>query len=280
MKFCFVILHYKNLKDTLECIESIKAKITCNDYKIIVVDNNSNDDSTVYLKKVKDSKVEFIFSDENLGFAKGNNLGCSYAITKYHPKFLIVINNDTLIIQNDFLERIENKYKKNKFHILGPYIEGKDLKPQNPYLNVIVGKNAIIKNLLKIRIYIILEKFNLNFIRNIFKKYKKEVDFDFNIERNNIALMGAALIFSEDYYKKYDEVFYSKTFMYCEEDILYYFVQKDNLISIYDPTIKIFHKEESTTLKLNKSTKQQKLFKMKNQIDSLKRFLKLIRKSR
>ena len=83
------------------------------------------------------------------------------------------------------------------------------------------------------------------------------------------------MIFSKKYYEKYKDIFYNKTFMYCEEDILFYRIKKDNLISIYDPTIKIFHKEESTTSKLNNSSKQQKIFKLKNQYNSLKIYLKL-----
>lgn len=279
MKFCFIILHYKNLKDTLECINSIKEKLSSKDYKIIVVDNGSLDETTEGLKKLEgiDKNTDIIFSNENLGFAKGNNLGCEYAIKKYIPEFLVIINNDTLIIENKFLEKIENKYLETEFDILGPYIEGKDGNPQNPYLNVIYGKKQIVKSLIKTKIYLYLEYFNLNIIRKFLRKtIKKKEEYNYLKEKRNIALMGAALIFSKKYYEKYKDIFYNKTFMYCEEDILFYRIKKDNLISIYDPTIKIFHKEESTTSKLNNSSKQQKIFKLKNQYNSLKIYLKLI----
>lgn len=279
MKFCFIILHYKNLKDTLECINSIKEKLSSKDYKIIVVDNGSLDETTEGLKKLEgiDKNTDIIFSNENLGFAKGNNLGCEYAIKKYIPEFLVIINNDTLIIENKFLEKIENKYLETEFDILGPYIEGKDGNPQNPYLNVIYGKKQIVKSLIKTKIYLYLEYFNLNIIRKFLRKtIKKKEEYNYLKEKRNIALMGAALIFSKKYYEKYKDIFYNKTFMYCEEDILFYRIKKDNLISIYDPTIKIFHKEESTTNKLNTSSKQQKIFKLKNQYNSLKVYLELI----
>lgn len=279
MKFCFVILHYKNLKDTLECINSIEKKLLAKDYKIIVVDNGSLDETTEGLKELEkiNKNIDIIFSNENLGFAKGNNLGCGFAIKKYIPEFLVVINNDTLIIENNFLEKIENKYLETEFDILGPYIEGKDGNPQNPYLNVIYGKKQIIKNLLKTKIYLYLEYFNLNIVRKFLRKIiKKKEEYNYLKEEKDIALMGAALIFSKKYYKKYRDVFYNKTFMYCEEDILFYRIKKDNLISVYDPTIKIFHKEESTTNKLNTSSKQQKIFKLKNQYNSLKVYLELI----
>lgn len=278
MKFCFVILHYKNLKDTLECINSIEKKLLTKDYKVIVVDNGSLDETTEGLKELEkiNKNIDIVFSNENLGFAKGNNLGCEYAIKKYAPEFLVIINNDTLIIENKFLEKIENKYLETEFDILGPYIEGKDGNPQNPYLNVIYGKKQIVKSLIKTKIYLYLEYFNLNIIRKFLRKtIKKKEEYNYLKEKRNIALMGAALIFSKKYYEKYKDIFYNKTFMYCEEDILFYRIKKDNLISVYDPTIKIFHKEESTTNKLNTSSKQQKIFKLKNQYNSLKIYLKL-----
>ena len=88
--------------------------------------------------------------------------------------------------------------------------------------------------------------------------------------------MGAALIFSKKYYEKYKDIFYDKTFMYCEENILFYRIRRDDLISIYDRTIKIFHKEESTSTKLSTSSKQQRIFKLKHQYVSLKIYLDLI----
>lgn len=279
MRFCFIILHYKNFKDTLECINSIKSKLLTKNYNIIIVDNGSLDETTKKLRELEEieKEIDIIFLDENMGFAKGNNIGCKYAIDKYSPEILIVINNDTLIIQNDFLDKIEKKYLETKFDILGPYIEGKDKKPQNPYLNVIYGKKQIIKNLLKVKIYLLLEFLNLTILRKILKKFKNQKEkYNYLIEKRGVALMGAALVFSRKYYEKYKDIFYNETFMYCEEDILFYQIRKDNLISIYDPTIKIFHKEESTTNKLSKSSKEQRIFKLKNQYKSLKVYLELI----
>ena len=37
----FIVLHYKNIGETLECLQSIKTHILEDDYNIVVVDNNS-----------------------------------------------------------------------------------------------------------------------------------------------------------------------------------------------------------------------------------------------
>jgi GT2 family glycosyltransferase len=42
-RFVFVILHYKAIQDTLECIESVLNNIASDDYSMVVVDNGSND---------------------------------------------------------------------------------------------------------------------------------------------------------------------------------------------------------------------------------------------
>lgn len=282
MKFCFIILHYKNFEDTIECVESIFEKLkNKEEYRVIIVDNGSNDISTQKLEKYmkeNQGRVEIIFSKQNLGFAKGNNLGASYIIEKYEPDFLIVINNDTLMIDENFFLKVEKVFKKKKFDILGPYIEGKDGQPQNPYINVIYGRKQILKNLIKNRIYLLIEYLNLNILRERLRKIKKVKKYNYTSEQENVALMGAALIFSKQYYEKYEHIFYEKTFMYCEEDILYYRIKKDKLISIYAPNIRIFHKEESTTNKIMKNSKKQRIFKLKYQINSLKIYLELFSK--
>lgn len=282
MKFCFIILHYKNFEDTIECVESIFEKLkNKEEYRVIIVDNGSNDISTQKLEKYmkeNQGRVEIIFSKQNLGFAKGNNLGASYIIEKYEPDFLIVINNDTLMIDENFFLKVEKVFKKKKFDILGPYIEGKDGQPQNPYINVIYGRKQILKNLIKNRIYLLIEYLNLNILRERLRKIKKVKKYNYTSEQENVALMGAALVFSKQYYEKYEHIFYEKTFMYCEEDILYYRIKKDKLISIYAPNIRIFHKEESTTNKIMKTSKKQRIFKLKYQINSLKIYLELFSK--
>ena len=50
---CFIILHYNQntIKDTIECVESIKNNIYFKDkYKIIIVENGSKDNSVKLLR--------------------------------------------------------------------------------------------------------------------------------------------------------------------------------------------------------------------------------------
>lgn len=300
-KFVYIILHYneKSLKDTVECIESLKKISKDKNYKIIVVENGSNDKSKEMLedKYKDDTNIDIVISYKNLGFANGNNLGCNRAIKEYEPDYLVVLNNDTYIRQNNFLEKIEDIYIKEKFDILGPYIYDKNLKPQNPQLNLMTNISAVEKTLEKsMKNLINLNQLNINYkIKNILKKVinsnekiekiirklfnKPLVEIKEKIANSyqyNVGLHGSALIFSKKYYKKYPDIFYNKTFLYAEEDILYHRVLRDNLISVYSPELEVYHKEDSSTdAVLNSEVAKQK-FILENQIKSLKVYRELL----
>lgn len=99
----FITVNYNGLKDTLELIESLANKVKSISYEVIVVDNASQSQealSTIF----NQPKVKFIPSNENLGFAGGNNLG----LKKASGKFLFFINNDTYIKEDHFTELIKS----------------------------------------------------------------------------------------------------------------------------------------------------------------------------
>lgn len=84
-------------------LDSIKVEI-------IVVDNNSVDDSVQYLKeKYIFDNFKIIESKQNLGFAGGNNLGVSHAAGEY----IIFLNNDTKV-DKFWLKELLSKIKSDK----------------------------------------------------------------------------------------------------------------------------------------------------------------------
>ena len=113
----FVILHYNNLNDTALCVDSIKKNVS--DAKIVVVSNSLDNDRLKVLEKKVD---KIIYNNDNLGFAKANNIGCKYARDIFNPDFIAVINNDTLILDKDFFKIVQGDYKKYNFDCLGPVI--------------------------------------------------------------------------------------------------------------------------------------------------------------
>lgn len=276
----FIILHYKNINDTIECIKSIKKLKTNKDISIIVVDNNTL--SETEKKELKRYTEDIVFNTENLGFAKGNNAGCKYAIKKYNPDFLCVINNDTVIEQKNFIDEIYNVYKETNFDILGPKILTNDGDSVNPFyayetLDEINNKIKYHKKLIRIYKSKILTKLLNIYIKTkrIFIKPKKRENG--KESKLNVALHGCSLIFSKKYYKKYKDVFYKETFLYHEEEFLNYRKNKDKLITYYDSSLEIFHKEGSSLNEMFKNSNRNKLiFRNKEIVKSLELLKKVI----
>ena len=75
--------------------------------EIIVVDNNSRDDSIVYLLPLFPN-VKFIVNKENNGFAKANNQGLAFATGKY-----ILFQNPDTILPEDFFVRSVSVLEQN-----------------------------------------------------------------------------------------------------------------------------------------------------------------------
>jgi GT2 family glycosyltransferase len=137
-----IILNYNGWKDTIECLESLKC--IQEDYKIVLIDNKSTDDSIDKLEKWIQNQKElssnliFITSSENNGYAAGNNIGIKYVESQEDAEFIWILNNDTLI-KADILENLLNCYKnleKENIALLGSKILNEDFSIQSiGYLN-------------------------------------------------------------------------------------------------------------------------------------------------
>ena len=89
-----IIPHWNGIDILTECLKSIQ-KSTYSNFEIIVVDNNSTDESADLIK----SKFPEVILFENLrneGYAGGCNRGSEIA----KGKFLLFLNNDTIQISN------------------------------------------------------------------------------------------------------------------------------------------------------------------------------------
>ena len=230
MKFVFVILNYNSICETIECIKSIQ-KINYNDKKIVVVDNNSMDKIKLIesICTIKHDNVSILRTYENIGYARGNNVGMDYSRNKLHADFVCVINPDTVILNENFIDSFIQHYVTYKYSIAGP-----DILENNIHINPLGGyhedKCYFLKeglNSLKISI---VKKYSLGKF-NIFKKKNSNDDsleinkqnFDFKtklLERHKtFMLSGACLVFSPLFFRKFSG-FSNKTFLYNEENIL------------------------------------------------------------
>lgn len=87
-----VIVHFNGYPVLKDCLDSLK-KIDYRNYSVIVVDNASTDNSVEELRKLKFPNLQVIESNNNLGFAGGNNL----ALPHVKGEYLLLLNNDTTV---------------------------------------------------------------------------------------------------------------------------------------------------------------------------------------
>ena len=92
MKLSIVIVSY-NVRSYLEaCLQSVRKALEGIEGEVFVVDNHSSDD-TVSVLRSQYSWVRLIENQENLGFAKANNI----AIRQSQGDYVLLLNPDTVV---------------------------------------------------------------------------------------------------------------------------------------------------------------------------------------
>lgn len=111
-----IILNYNGYADTINCIDSVQ-KSSYQRIKILVVDNGSCDDSIRWIAE-KFPDLEILCTGQNLGFAKGNNIGIQRALED-GADYICILNND-VIVAEDMIELLAANLYQNEKKIVGP----------------------------------------------------------------------------------------------------------------------------------------------------------------
>ncbi len=114
-----IVLNWNGRDDTLSCLKSLQST-NYDNYKIVVADNGSEDDS---VKAVRENfpDVDIIEIGKNLGFAGGNNIGIKYAMEK-GADYVFLINNDTTVDPDCLKELVEAAETDEKIGSVGSKI--------------------------------------------------------------------------------------------------------------------------------------------------------------
>lgn len=101
-KFSIIIVNYYSGLLTKACIQSVRKTYTGSDYEVMVVDNDSKDDSREILTSEIDGiKVEF--TGKNLGYAKAVNIAQSRTTGEY----VILLNPDIIALKDGIAELLK-----------------------------------------------------------------------------------------------------------------------------------------------------------------------------
>lgn len=124
----FIVLTYNSQAYIGKLLKSLEAHFSENinrkKMEIIVIDNNSSDQTVRLVKRFEFAKI--IENEENLGFSKGINLGVSGSLADY----LVVINPDTEFKSGNIFEVIKKFEENKKLGVIGGKIVDKEGKPE------------------------------------------------------------------------------------------------------------------------------------------------------
>lgn len=95
MNLAVLILNWNRAEDSIHCVHAVQEWLQPGD-AIWVIDNHSRPEDRAQLQQALSVAVNFIFSDANLGFAGGNNLGLQAALAAGHDAILL-LNNDATV---------------------------------------------------------------------------------------------------------------------------------------------------------------------------------------
>ena len=235
MQLSVIILNY-NVRYFLEqCVLSVQKALENIDGEIIVIDNNSSDDSCAMMKELFPN-VKLIENKENLGFPKGNNIGVAQA----KGEFICILNPDTVVAEDTF-EKILGfvtssavEMTSNDIGIIGcKLIDGTgNFLPES-------------KRGIPTPFVAFTKIFGLYKISNFFGKYYAQ-QLSENQSGKVDILVGAFMVMKRELYNEiggFDE----NCFMYSDDiDLSYMALQKGKSNYYFHETTVIHYKGEST----------------------------------
>lgn len=268
--FGYVILHYQSIEITKKCVD--KLLMFSKNNPIIIVDNCSPNGSGKQLEKMysKCINITVIINEENQGFAKGNNLGYQYIKRKYSLNYVVVMNNDIMIEDNDFAVIIEQFMEKNEVDVCGPDMVTLKGNHQNPlqlkpytskYLQRRVRADKIKVLLLRTRLF-----------WKLYENYKKTNKIPIRTKQPTVfdcILHGSCIIYGPEYIKREQNAFLAITYMYNEEAILYDYLVHKGYKTGYCSDVTILHMEGVSTSERIENKKKKVMFRFKNNIKSI-----------
>lgn len=229
MKTGIVILNYKGLDNTLECLQSIKH---FKDLLIVVVDNFSQDNSVPTLEK--QSGIVLLKNSDNLGYSGGNNVGIRYCI-KEACDLVVILNNDTILRGTTITELIAGSKKSDivspKIYFAKGFEYHKNRYREKDMGNVIwyAGGRIDWENVIGIH------------------EGVDQIDSgQFNLARDIDYATGACFLIKKAVFDKIG-LFDEKYFLYLEDMDLSVRAKKAGFKIMYQPTATLWHKNASSS---------------------------------
>lgn len=132
---CAIVLNYLNYDQTLVCVTDLLKQDFPN-LEVVVVDNQSPNDSMSKLTEAfaDEPRVVILQSNENRGYAAGNNFGARWRIGRGSVDYILICNNDVRIPDPSTIRRmVAFAESKEDLGGLGPMVLTPNGFSQGPY---------------------------------------------------------------------------------------------------------------------------------------------------
>ena len=244
MKTGIVILNYNDYESTKKMIDKIKNYKSLN--HIVIVDNNSSDDSYDKLHKLKTDNIYVIKTDENKGYAYGNNYGIKY-LTKNYKIDNIIISNPDIIVEEEVIKGLIKDLKENKdISIIAPLIK-QNGEEANGW-RIPTFKDELLSN--------------INYVHRWARKKMFYPKTDEKLQKVEVVSGCFFMIRKSDFEQigYFDE----GTFLYYEENIISYKLKELNKNVYVDNELSVIHNESVSVDKNINSILKDLLFPSSN----------------
>lgn len=232
MDVSVIIVNYNTCKMTNEAIDSVYEHTSGIDFEIILVDNASADGSKEFFEKK--NGITYIYSQENLGFGKGNNLGLKYATGRN----ILFLNSDTLL-------------RNNAIKVLSDYMDG------NPDVGVCGGNLFNYEGKPTISYEIkrpsIIRELNKVLGGRLYSIFYKDTRFNSSKKVKEVGYVSGADFMTRKAILDKHGAFSPEFFMYYEETELANRINKAGYKIMSVPDAEIVHLEGASNKNNNKS---------------------------
>lgn len=233
-KTAVVILNYMNYQETIACVDSVLLQKNVS-FRIVVVDNGSTNESFRVLTEryCRNRLVHVIRARKNYGFAKGNNIGIQYVRKRLGVDFVLLINSDTVMRDENYINTLL-AYNGEKVGAIGSEIVLRNGKKQKPYYEYVGFPATLIYYF-----YVLSGLYGIDLLEDHLERL-------LGTRKREQILHGSAFMLTPSYFEYYDGL-YSRTFLYGEEILLYIMCRRAGLQQVYVNDTNIFHKEDQSS---------------------------------
>jgi GT2 family glycosyltransferase len=242
MKIGYVCTNYNNSADTREAVCSLWRN-GGDEYRIVVVDNNSNSENVEALKNIASEfrHVELILNKDNVGYFKGLNMGIRHLRARQPDINIMVIGNNDLVFPGDFATSLRGRLATfEKYAVVSPDILTLDGVHQNPHVISKIGKfREFIYNLYYANYYLAIAIRKVARLSRGFTDRPDETHHE--VAQEIYQGYGACYVLGPEFFRHFEEL-WAPTFLMHEEYFLSKQLSDKGLSVYYEPSIKVQHR--------------------------------------